>query len=335
MANTRNAQLRYRVLDRCFRNRESPKTFEDLKKEIDKVIGELDSNIPMISDRTLREDIRIMRASVGFNAPIVTKVFADGKYRYYYDDPKFSIFKTNISEKDYNTLQSTIEMLGRYRGLPSTTWLEEIITNLEYRFDLKVNRKTLVSFEQNSELKGLEHLSNLIDAAMEQQTLDVTYHSYRGKEKTYVLSPYYIKQYNGRWFLFGLDNDTHRLMNLALDRIVSFKQSSEPFVPNTAFDFDTYFDDIIGVTVPDADVKLETIELRFTEERYPYVVSKPIHPSQKVIDSDGHIVSISVKPNRELYQRLFSFIPDVEVLSPEWLRKEIAERLKMALDKHF
>ena len=41
----------------------------------------------------------------------------------------------------------------------------EVITNLEYRFDLKANRKTLVSFEQNTELKGLEHLSNLKNEA--------------------------------------------------------------------------------------------------------------------------------------------------------------------------
>lgn len=335
MANTKNAQLRYRILDKCFRRYNSPYTFKQLKEKIEEVFRDLVDDHFELSERTLRDDIKTMKDTCVFDAPIVCRQVRDGSYCYFYSDRNFSIFKSDISEKDKKILESTIEMLGRYRGLPSTTWLEEIITNLEYRFDLKVNRKTLVSFEQNSELKGLEHLSNLIDAAMEQQTLDVTYHSYRGKEKTYVLSPYYIKQYNGRWFLFGLDNDTHRLMNLALDRIVSFKQSSEPFVPNTAFDFDTYFDDIIGVTVPDADVKLETIELRFTEERYPYVVSKPIHPSQKVIDSDGHIVSISVKPNRELYQRLFSFIPDVEVLSPEWLRKEIAERLKMALDKHF
>lgn len=335
MANTKNAQLRYRVLDKCFRNHLSPMTFEELKNEIDRVMEDLDSNIPLISDRTLREDIRIMRAESGFDAKIKSRMFPDGKYRYYYEIPNFSIFKSNISEKDYNTLQSTIEMLCRYRGLPSTAWLEEVITSLEYRFDLKVNRKTLVSFEQNSELKGLEHLSSLIDATMEQQALDIIYRSYRGKERTYAISPYYIKQYNGRWFLFGLDNATSRLMNLALDRIVSFKQSSEPYVPNTDFDFDTYFDDIIGVTVPDADVKKESIELRFAEGRYPYVVSKPIHPSQKVIDPQTHIVSISVKPNRELYQRLFSFIPDVEVLSPEWLRNEIAERLKTALDKHF
>ena len=335
MANTKNAQLRYRILDKCFRKYNCPCTFTQLKEEVERVFRDLIDDHFKLSERTLRDDIKTMKDRLTFKAPIVCRQMEDGSYCYFYSDRNFSIFKSNISEKDYNTLQSTIDMLGRYRGLPSTAWLEEVITNLEYRFDLKVNRKTLVSFEQNSGLKGLEHLSSLIDAATEQQALDIIYRSYRGKEKTYVLSPYYIKQYNGRWFLFGLDNTTNRLMNLALDRIVSFKQSSEPFVPNTDFDFDTYFNDIIGVTVPDADVKLETIKLRFTEDRYPYVVSKPIHPSQKVVDPDEHIVSISVKPNRELYQRLFSFIPDVEVLSPEWLRKEIAVRLKMAFDKHF
>ena len=335
MAQTRNAQLRYRVLDRCFRNRVSPKTFDELKDEINEVFRDLVDDHFEISDRTLREDIRIMRDSCGFNAPIVARRVGNDQYRYCYSDPKFSIFKTELSEKDVDTLQSTIEMLGRYRGLPSTAWLEEIISSLELRFDLKVSHKQLVAFEQNPELKGLEHLSALIDATMNEQTLDITYRSYRGNENTYAISPYYMKQYNGRWFLFGLDNTKSRLMNMALDRIVSFKSSTEDFVPNQNIDFDTYFDDIIGVTVPDDDIKKETIVLRFSEARYPYVISKPIHPSQEIIDPESHTISICVRPNRELYQRLFSFIPDVEVISPEWIRKEVAERLKASLEKHF
>lgn len=335
MAQTKNAQLRYRVLDRCFRNRVSPKTFDELKDEINEVFRDLVDDHFEISDRTLREDIRIMRDSCGFNAPIVARRVGNDQYRYCYSDPKFSIFKTELSEKDVDTLQSTIEMLGRYRGLPSTAWLEEIISSLELRFDLKVSHKQLVAFEQNPELKGLEHLSALIDATMNEQTLDITYRSYRGNENTYAISPYYMKQYNGRWFLLGLDNTKCRLMNMALDRIVSFKSSTEDFVPNQNIDFDTYFDDIIGVTVPDDDIKKETIVLRFSEARYPYVISKPIHPSQEIIDPESHTISICVRPNRELYQRLFSFIPDVEVISPKWIRKEVAERLKASLEKHF
>ena len=312
MANTKNAQLRYRVLDKCFKNKYRQYTFQDLLEEIDAAYENLyGSSYTSVSERTLRADIRFMKRTLG--APIVTKQSEDGKYYYTYADPKFSIFKTELSERDLDKLESTIEMLG---------------------LDLKASRQTLVSFEQNTELKGLERLSPLIDATMGQQTLDIIYHSYRGNEKTYAISPYYMKQYNGRWFLFGLDNAMQRLMNMALDRIVGFKPSAEPFVPNTDIDFDTYFDDIIGVTVPDADVKKETITLRFTDNRYPYVVSKPIHPSQQIVDPESRTLSISVRPNRELFTQLFSFIPDVEVIAPEWLRKDIAERLKTALDKH-
>jgi predicted DNA-binding transcriptional regulator YafY len=124
-------------------------------------------------------------------------------------------------------------------------------------------------------------------------------------------------------------------MNLALDRIVSFRSSEGSFVPNTNIDFNTYFDDIIGVTIPNPDVKKETITLRFTEARFPYVESKPIHPSQQIVDANTHTITISVRPNRELFQRLFSFIPDIEVISPEWIRKEVAEKLKTSLEKHF
>ena len=307
MANTKNAQLRYRVLDKCFKYKYRQYTFQDLSEEIDAAYENLyGSSYTSVSERTLRADIRFMKRTLG--APIVTKQSEDGKYYYTYADPKFSIFKTELSERDLDKLES--------------------------RFDLKASRQTLVSFEQNAELKGLERLSPLIDATMNRQTLDIIYHSYRGHEKTYAISPYYMKQYNGRWFLFGLDNAMQRLMNMALDRIVGFKPSAEPFVPNTDIDFDTYFDDIIGVTVPDADVKKETITLRFTDNRYPYVVSKPIHPSQQIVDPESRTLSISVRPNRELFTQLFSFIPDVEVIAPEWLRKDIAERLKTALDKH-
>lgn len=335
MANTKNAQLRYRVLDKCFKDKYHQYTFQDLLEEIDAAYESLyGGSYTSVSERTLRADIRFMKDPDTFCAPIVARQSADGNYYYTYSAPGFSIFKSELSERDLDKLESTIEMLGRYRGLPSTVWLEEVISSLQYRFDLKASRQTLVSFEQNAELKGLERLSPLIDATMNRQTLDIIYHSYRGNEKTYAISPYYMKQYNGRWFLFGLDNAMQRLMNMALDRIVGFKPSAEPFVPNTDIDFDTYFDDIIGVTVPDADVKKETITLRFTDNRYPYVVSKPIHPSQQIVDPESRTLSISVRPNRELFTQLFSFIPDVEVIAPEWLRKDIAERLKTALDKH-
>lgn len=119
--------------------------------------------------------------------------------------------------------------------------------------------------------------------------------------------------------------------NYALDRIVSFKKVDVPFCNNTQINFDTYFDDVIGVTVPKVDI--ETVVLRFSENRFPYIVSKPLHQSQEV-NLEERTITIKVKPNKELDQLILSFIPDVEVLSPQSLRDTIKEKIEENLKKY-
>ena len=90
----------------------------------------------------------------------------------------------------------------------------------------------------------------------------------------------------------------------------------------------------MGATIPSEDVAKETIGLRFSANRFPYVVSKPIHKSQEVVNEEDRIVEIQVRPTRELDQQLFSFIPDVEVLYPEWYRQQIKEKIEENLKKY-
>ena len=46
------------------------------------------------------------------------------------------------------------------------------------------------------------------------------------KEIDFIIHPYYLKQFNNRWFLFGLNDQYKTISNLALDRIIDF----EPFL---------------------------------------------------------------------------------------------------------
>ena len=332
MATNKNAQLRYQILDRCFSDFRHKYTIDEL---IDKVNDRLvDLCGSEVGVRQIREDIKYMRDRVTYNAPIVAYPYEGKKCYYRYSDPDFSIFKNELSVEDVNNLHATIDMLSRYRGLPSNAWLEEVISNLEYRFGIKPNSENLISFEQNDQLKGLEHLSELIDAVINHTTLEIHYKSYRGTEFTHTIYPYYIKEYNNRWFLFGLGEETGHIENLALDRIEGYAMSSKPFKKNTTINFNTYFNDVIGVTIPDDDVKVETIKLCFSAKRFPYVLSKPIHHSQVQVKDEPNTIEIKVRPTRELDQLIFSFIPDVEVLSPEWYRALIADKIKENLEKY-
>lgn len=140
-------------------------------------------------------------------------------------------------------------MLGKYRGITGNVWLEDVISNLELRFGVKSDGENLISFQQNSGLKGLEYLSTLIDATINHQSLEITYTTHTGISSTNVLHPYYMKQYNNRWFIFGRIDGKDYIVNRALDRIEGISKSDVPFRKNDLVNFNSYFDDIVGLSV--------------------------------------------------------------------------------------
>ena len=220
--------------------------------------------------------------------------------------------------------------------MPSNAWLEDVISNLEFRFGVKPNTENIVSFDHNDLLKGTEFLGELIESALNHQPLNLLYRTFAGNERTAILHPYHIKQFNNRWFLIGLQEGSHGnyITNKALDRIVKFSRANVPFIPNTDIDFNEYFKDIVGVTLPEDHPVAEEVLLQFDEARFPYVVNKPIHPSQEVKDEEQRIIKLMVRPNKELEARIFSYGNQVEVLKPEWLRRQIAEKIENLLKKY-
>ena len=332
----KNAQLRYQILDRCFSNFNRKYTFDDLLEEVNDRL--YDMNGTRVSVRQLRQDMENMTYRP-YNAPIVSYPMGFGKKHYYrYSDPEFSIFKSSLSEEEISNLRSTIDMLGRYRGIPSNAWLEEVISNLEYRFGIKSNSENVIEFDQNEQLKGLEFLSDLIDATVNHQPLSILYRTYKGKELNTVFHPYYVKQYNNRWFLFGLEESKkygNYITNKALDRIVKFApDNNTAFIPNTEINFKEFFKDIVGVTIPEDHPTPERVVLRFEESRFPYIVSKPIHSTQKVVDESEHTIALFLRPNKELEAQIFSFGPQVEVLEPDWLRKQVSKRIEESMQNY-
>ena len=324
----KNALLRYQILDRCFSDRHRRYEIVDLVDKVNDALLEMDGKT--VSLLQIRADITYMRDRVSYNAPIVAIPIEGRRCYYTYEDSDFSIFSSELSVEEVKNLLSTIDMLGRYRS-PKNAWLEEVISSLELRFGIKANRDKIVSFEQNDQLRGIEFLSDLIDAIINHQPLKMTYRPYKGEEQTMVIHPHYLKQYNSRWFLFGLEDHGEYGMspvNKALDRIVKFSIAKVRFEENDKIDYETYFDDIVGVTHDRKHPDVEHVVMRFSKDRFPYVVSKPIHQSQKVVNSEEGIISIDVRVNRELEQNIFSFGQQIEVLSPEWFRDQIKEKYR-------
>lgn len=336
MATNKNASIRYRALDKCFRDFRHRYFIEDL---IDKCEEELESfNFTAnVSRRQIFDDIRFMESEAGWSIPL--ERIKEGRKPYYrYSDTNFTINEQPLTDEEAQQFKTMIITLNRFRGLPSNAWVEELISNLEWRFNLKGKNENIVSFEQNQNLKGIDKLGEILDATSNHQVLKLLYHNYKngGRDISFVLHPYYVKQFNNRWFLFGLNDEYKTISTIALDRIVKMEiVENISFITNEHVDFEHYFDDVVGVTIPKDDIAKEHIVLKFSNERFPYITSKPIHHSQKIESEDECIISIEVRPNRELDAQILSYGSDVEVLESVAYREHISMIIEDNFKKYF
>lgn len=335
MATNKNASIRYQVLDKCFSDTHVHYTIDSLLEKCEEALLEF-NGVAGVSRRQLFDDIRYMESDAGWNIPLLRG--KEGKKTYYfYEDPNFSINKQPLTNDEARQLETAIITLSRFRGLPNNEWIEEIISTLEWRFKLKRSDHTIISFEQNQRLKGLQYLTPIIEATVNHQVIKLSYRSYKelSVEREVIIHPYHLQEYNNRWFLLALDNDNRYISNFALDRIHSLElMQNVPYIPNETIDFNSYFDDVIGVTIPNDEHEKLHIVFQISERQYAYVISKPLHSSQKILDNENRVLSIDVIPNYELDYVMLSLGPDVEVLEPENYREHICDKLMESLKKY-
>ena len=334
MATNKNAVLRYHTLDRCFSNFQRRFYFEDLIEVVNESIWEFDPELEGIKTRQLRDDIRFMRSPEGYDAPIVS--YRDGKKAYYrYEDAEFSIHKKPLTQTEAEQIKRAISILQRFEGAPEFEWINELGPMLTTEFGLSQSEKKNMSFESNIDYSGYNNILPLFNAIENKRVLKITYHPFDKPSYSLLFHPYHLKQYNNRWFVFGL-NDKLQIptWNLALDRIESIEESFFEYV-STEIDWEEHFYDIIGVTTP-KNGEIEEIELLFTKEQANYINTKPIHASQRStqLDSGELLVKLELIPNYELETLLLAFGEKVRVVNPEDLKSKIKKRLEKALEKY-
>lgn len=332
MASNKHAQIRYKVLDDCFSNFRRKFYFNDLLERCNEALRELyGEEHEGIKTRTLRSDINYIRSRASEEGVDVEAVDDGNGYYYRYTEPDFSIFRRGLGEDDLAQLKETILMLQRFKGMPNFDWMSELVVKLEDRLDLRGASHSVVGYDDNESYTGLDWFQDLFDAIINKAVLRIQYRTFYDVSHDWIFHPYYIKEYNNRWFLFGLNEEKHSIHNIALDRIEEIEQVNKEYIP-TDIDFERYLDDVVGVSVS-ANGKIP-IRLQFSEHRFPYVLTKALHRSQRVVDLDNRIVEINVIPNNELEALIMSFGKDVEVLSPLEYRKQIQEVIRESYEHY-
>ncbi|MDR0971549.1 MAG: WYL domain-containing protein [Bacteroidales bacterium] len=334
MPTNKQAQIRYQTLDRCFSNFGRRYYIEDLMQECNKALFFQAGIEKGVQIRQIRQDISDMETI--WDIPLCRR--REGKKVYYhYNTSSYSINNQLLNEMEVNQLKETIYMLNRFKGMPQFTWMEEILARIENDFNLRQTPKNIVAFEQNPYLKGLNLFSDIFNAIVNKQTLTIVYQRFFKEKKQYIFHPYFLKQYNNRWFLFGLCHFSKQepsLIILALDRIEKISYSNEPYIENNDINFDEYFEDVIGVSV--YNKQLEKVVLEIDNVLFPYVHTKPLHGSQKIKSQNEETTTIelSLIINYEAENLFLSYIDKIKIVSPIHLREKMLIRLKEAMKKN-
>jgi predicted DNA-binding transcriptional regulator YafY len=209
-----------------------------------------------------------------------------------------------------------------------------MVNRLQHKIQMvKTQERALIDFEKNELLQGLEHLEGLYAAITAKRPLTLTYQSFKSKrDQVFTLHPHFLKEYRNRWFVIGLRDRQEKPQILALDRIQTFEPNDQ-----VSFRWDQNLDaewlkDTIGVSKTSGQQKL-LVKFRVSKDQAPYVLTKPFHHSQQLLEQTGEggaIFSIEVVHNLELEREFLGFAQDLEVLEPRLLRKRISKRLEWA-----
>ena len=333
MATNKLALLRYKTIDQCLQNRYRKWTLQDLMSAVSDALYEHEGISDGVGKRTLQQDIQVMRSDkLGYHAPIIV---VERKY-YTYADSDYSITNSPLSETEVERLKDLLGSLRQFKGFSYFEDLSAMLTKLEDKLVRQKNQgRSFIHFDKNELYQGLDYIEPVYKAVAKKLTLLVKYQSFKADQpQERVFFPYLLKEYNNRWFVLGKAEGSRALLLFALDRIISLREASEvPFHNPPSPLIDRFFDDVIGVSKTSKQ-RARLIVMRIYKSDLPYILTKPIHPSQKILKEEENwvIFSIEVIWNFELEREILGRGERLEVLSPRRLREKVQRRAEALLE---
>lgn len=219
-------------------------------------------------------------------------------------------------------------------GFFPSSWLEYFFKDSRDLLEIRTKRKKgeqVLSASLDRMLTNIDMLPSLYEAIVRKQVLSIVYKPYNEEERTLIFHPHYLKEYNGRWNLFGHaegyspDNG----YNIPLDRI----QAKPRVIPRTEYIaapplfYEQFFKDIVGVSHTKDAVKYNIVVRAHTYYIYKLTETKPIHQSQNTITQWGNHedgtygdFSLKVEVNNEFIGRILQMGAGLEIISPNEVR---------------
>ena len=330
MSSNKNALIRYKTLDKCLKNKYKKYTLEDLIDECSEALSEFEGKESFVSKRTIQLDLQNMRSEkFGYEAPI--EVYERRFYRY--SDPEYSIHNIQVNDNDLKAMNDAIQILKQFKDFSMFKEMNGVIQKLEDSVQ-SVQQKSIIHLDKNERLKGLEFIDILYQSILNKKVLAIQYKSFKATESnSYIIHPQLLKEYNNRWFLICYNKQ--KIMTLALDRMESIEIEENIAYFDNNIDSEKYFSEVIGVTVSQ-NQRGQNVIFSITHKHAPYVITKPLHHTQEIIDEDenGVTFKICVQLNFELERVILGLGEFITIIKPRRLKDRIRKTYLQAIENY-
>jgi predicted DNA-binding transcriptional regulator YafY len=332
-----DASLRYKIIDKCLTNIYKPyPTMNDL---IYKIERELKTTV---SKETLQKDIGNMKKSEadgGYNAPIKFRKSRNGYYYDFDNFPDFTIQTFGLNDKEIEAIELAAGVLQHFKGIKINDTFNQAIDKLLSAVDIKKttsdkNLTNAIQPEESTYMRGMEYFDTLIDSIKNKKPISFIYYSYDKKSfKAIIIHPYLLKESNKRWYLIGYSEDHKEIRYFGIDRIYDPLIINKEYIEQNDSDLRDLFANKIGLSsIKKTDLKKpQEVVLWFSKTMANYIKSMPIHKSQVINEYKGNgdiLVTLNLVPTFELNSLIFSYGKHVELIKPQWLRKEIEKEFE-------
>lgn len=262
---------------------------------------------------------------------------ADNRGFYYdrsYDQP-FELPGIWISPAELQALLTARQVLGNVQpGL-----LQGELQTLQGRISSLLQKKGVDAQEGQSRIhiqsvagrSVPEHLfQDVMGALIGRQQLHISYH---GRRKDDIserdISPQRLTQYRNSWYLDAWCHKAEGLRSFALERISDQSLLEEHAKEITDKVLAGHYDSSYGIFSGHAE---HLARLKFTPEMSRWIAEEQWHPDQKgsYDDKGAWTLELPFSSARELVMDIMRYGPEVEVISPDFLREAVAKSARQA-----
>lgn len=301
-----------------------------------------------VSGRVLQQRLECSRATLTriiedmrdfFGAPIQYNREANGYHYAQEGDHPYELPGLWFNASELYALLAVQQLLNQAQpGL-----LDTHLSPLRKRIEKILATKHLGSGELPSRVRILystarritgESFQTIAGALMQRKRLHIRYH---GREKNQAtdreISPQRLIHYRDNWYVDAWCHQRQALRSFSIDRIKNARTLGNVAEDINDTQLDTHFTSAYGIFAGQAT---HTAILRFTPERSRWVADEHWHPQQQgdFLPDGSYELRIPYNDPRELIMDILKYGPEVEVIAPEELQREVVKRLRQSLGKY-